>query len=140
MLSYCWLLYLLAVKQIPAQSTPRQKPKDELDGLNNLGQLPDAQFYLNSHSSESRKSSYSDKEIHQLCEEYTSTGYRLQGQHCYIFVNTVLVCGRENERDAIYEMNTGSPKHESLITGRPYEVHCSGILALLDQSKASDEL
>lgn len=40
------------------------------------------------------------------CDEYTSKSRRSNGQHCYLFTKTVLVCGVKNRRDGLYQMNT----------------------------------
>lgn len=77
-----------------------------------------------------------------LCDEYTSKSRRPNGQHCYVYTNTVLVCGVENRRDGLYQMNTKSNSDSWFaiegtdtqgITGSPEETQCSSILAYLDR-------
>lgn len=84
-----------------------------------------------------------------LCDEYTSRSRRPNGQHCYLFTDTVLVCGVENRRDGLYRMEPGS-NHESWIavqgkdihgiTGSPEETQCSSILAYLDKQGGLREM
>lgn len=83
-----------------------------------------------------------------LCDEYISKSRRSNGQHCYLFTNTVLVCGVENIRDGLYQMNSGSNfdswfatgTDTQEITGIPEEIQCSSILAYLDRQGGLREM
>jgi hypothetical protein len=89
--------------------------------------------------------------IEQLCNEYTSKGFRPNGQHCYIFIDTVLVCGVGDRQDGLYQMPTSRSKSgESQgeaqlqeiynVSGNPYEVQCPSLLAYLKLPDAWQEV
>lgn len=84
-----------------------------------------------------------------LCAEYTSKSRRPNGQHCYLFTDTLLICGVKGRRDGLYRMNSrpdsdswltteGTDTHG--VTDSPEEVQCSSILAYLDKQGGLREM
>lgn len=79
--------------------------------------------------------------IAQLCGRYTSKSRRPNGQHCYFFTDTALVCGVHDRWDGLYSVQTGPNILEHTTceaTGSPYETHCLAMLSYLGLSGDSD--
>lgn len=79
--------------------------------------------------------------IPQLCDRYTYKSRQPNGQHCYFFTDTALVCGVQDRWDGLYSVQT-RPNFQMRttceVTGTPYEVHCSAMLSYLGLSDDSE--